>query len=81
MADGEEGFGLPGTPAEPEAKELQAEAKQDAQLGATSKSPTSPQAAFTQQVSGAPLLPARRWFIRVFPPFSPRFFFFFSWLF
>lgn len=77
MADGEEGFGLPGTPAEPEAKELQAEAKQDAQLGATSKSPTSPQAAFTQQVSGAPLLPARRWFIRVFPPFSPRFCFFF----
>ncbi|NXV06540.1 TBX5 factor, partial [Cettia cetti] len=49
MADGEEGFGLPGTPAEPEAKELQAEAKQDAPLGATSKSPTSPQAAFTQQ--------------------------------
>ncbi|NXR81877.1 TBX5 factor, partial [Pycnonotus jocosus] len=49
MADGEEGFGLPSTPADPEAKELQAEAKQDSQLGATSKSPTSPQAAFTQQ--------------------------------
>ncbi|NWR46535.1 TBX5 factor, partial [Regulus satrapa] len=49
MADSEEGFGLPGTPADPEAKELQAEAKQDTQLGATSKSPTSPQAAFTQQ--------------------------------
>ncbi|NWZ37334.1 TBX5 factor, partial [Brachypodius atriceps] len=49
MADGEEGFGLPSTPADPEAKELQAEAKQDTQLGATSKSPTSPQAAFTQQ--------------------------------
>ncbi|NXU39359.1 TBX5 factor, partial [Drymodes brunneopygia] len=49
MADSEEGFGLPSTPADPEAKELQAEAKQDTQLGATSKSPTSPQAAFTQQ--------------------------------
>uniref|UniRef100_A0A8C3PLD2 T-box transcription factor 5 n=1 Tax=Calidris pygmaea TaxID=425635 RepID=A0A8C3PLD2_9CHAR len=49
MADSEEGFGLPTTPADSEAKELQAEAKQDAQLGATSKSPTSPQAAFTQQ--------------------------------
>ncbi|NXQ30572.1 TBX5 factor, partial [Alaudala cheleensis] len=49
MADGEEGFGLPGTPADSEAKELQAEAKQDTQLGASSKSPTSPQAAFTQQ--------------------------------
>ncbi|NXO00819.1 TBX5 factor, partial [Rhinopomastus cyanomelas] len=49
MADGEEGFGLPTTPADPEAKELQAEAKQDPQLGATSKSPSSPQAAFTQQ--------------------------------
>ncbi|NXP68509.1 TBX5 factor, partial [Chloropsis cyanopogon] len=49
MADSEEGFGLPSTPADPEAKELQAEGKQDTQLGATSKSPTSPQAAFTQQ--------------------------------
>ncbi|NXM32072.1 TBX5 factor, partial [Oxyruncus cristatus] len=49
MADSEEGFGLPTTPADSEAKELQAEAKQDTQLGATSKSPTSPQAAFTQQ--------------------------------
>ncbi|NXK48498.1 TBX5 factor, partial [Chauna torquata] len=49
MADTEEGFGLPTTPADSESKELQAEAKQDTQLGATSKSPTSPQAAFTQQ--------------------------------
>ncbi|NXJ98800.1 TBX5 factor, partial [Corythaixoides concolor] len=49
MADSEEGFGLPTTPADSEAKELQAEAKQDTQLGATSKPPTSPQAAFTQQ--------------------------------
>ncbi|XP_064889922.1 T-box transcription factor TBX5 isoform X1 [Columba livia] len=49
MADSEEGFGLPTTPADSEAKEHQAEAKQDTQLGATSKSPTSPQAAFTQQ--------------------------------
>ncbi|NXK94608.1 TBX5 factor, partial [Formicarius rufipectus] len=49
MADSEEGFGLPTTPADSEPKELQAEAKQDTQLGATSKSPTSPQAAFTQQ--------------------------------
>ncbi|XP_010718860.1 T-box transcription factor TBX5-like [Meleagris gallopavo] len=49
MADTEEGFGLPSTPADSEAKELQAEAKQDPQLGTTSKAPTSPQAAFTQQ--------------------------------
>nr|XP_009673225.1 PREDICTED: T-box transcription factor TBX5 [Struthio camelus australis] len=49
MADTEEGFGLPTTPADSESKELQAETKQDTQLGATSKSPTSPQAAFTQQ--------------------------------
>lgn len=50
MADSEEGFGLPTTPADSEAKELQADAKQDTQLGAPSKPPTSPQAAFTQQV-------------------------------
>lgn len=71
MADSEEGFGLPTTPADSEAKELQAEAKQDTQLGATSKSPTSPQAAFTQQVrTQAPLS---------FPLalFSPLFFAFF----
>ncbi|NXL88430.1 TBX5 factor, partial [Alectura lathami] len=49
MADTEEGFGLPSTPADSEAKELQTEAKQDPQLGTTSKAPTSPQAAFTQQ--------------------------------
>ncbi|NXJ71904.1 TBX5 factor, partial [Rostratula benghalensis] len=54
MADSEEGFGLPTTPADSEAKELQAEAKQDSQLGATSKSPTSPQAAFTQQGCRSP---------------------------
>lgn len=71
MADGEEGFGLPGTPADSEAKELQAEAKQDTQLGATSKSPTSPQAAFTQQVSThAPVLQPRGCLILlVFSPF------------
>lgn len=70
MADGEEGFGLPGTPADPEAKELQAEAKQDTQLGASSKSPTSPQAAFTQQVRArAALLQPRHSFISLFPPF------------
>lgn len=70
MADSEEGFGLPGTPADSEAKELQAEGKQDTQLGATSKSPTSPQAAFTQQVSSpAPLLPPRPSPVPSFPPF------------
>lgn len=71
MADSEEGFGLPTTPADSEAKELQAEAKQDAQLGATSKSPTSPQAAFTQQVrTQAPL----SFPLIFFPPFSLPFF-------
>ncbi|XP_019362163.1 PREDICTED: T-box transcription factor TBX5 [Gavialis gangeticus] len=49
MADTEEGFGLPNTPVDPESKELQSETKQDSQLGASSKSPSSPQAAFTQQ--------------------------------
>lgn len=71
MADSEEGFGLPTTPADSEAKELQAEAKQDSQLGATSKSPTSPQAAFTQQVrTHTPLsYPLALYFL-----FSPSFF-------
>ncbi|NXE51011.1 TBX5 factor, partial [Casuarius casuarius] len=50
MAESEEGFGVPAAPADAEPKELQAESKQDpAQLGAASKAPTSPQAAFTQQ--------------------------------
>lgn len=70
MADSEEGFGLPTTPADSEAKELQAEAKQDTQLGAASKSPTSPQAAFTQQVRTHAPLPLA--FICV-SPFSRRF--------
>ncbi|NXI23239.1 TBX5 factor, partial [Sterrhoptilus dennistouni] len=75
MADGEEGFGLPGTPAEPEAKELQAEAKQDAQLGATSKSPTSPQAAFTQQgMEGIKAFLHERelWLTRMFPSYKVK---------
>ncbi|XP_074868495.1 T-box transcription factor TBX5 isoform X2 [Carettochelys insculpta] len=49
MADAEEGFGLPGTPADAESKELQSESKADSQLGAGSKPPSPPQAAFTQQ--------------------------------
>ncbi|NWZ67188.1 TBX5 factor, partial [Acrocephalus arundinaceus] len=75
MADGEEGFGLPSTPADAEAKELQAEAKQDSQLGATSKAPTSPQAAFTQQVSAAPLSLQPRSVVPpvpLFPSLCPR---------
>lgn len=60
MADTEEGFGLPSTPVDSEAKELQAEAKQDPQLGTTSKAPTSPQAAFTQQVRSGPQPPPPR---------------------
>lgn len=72
MADSEEGFGLPTTPADSEAKELQAEAKQDTQLGATSKSPTSPQAAFTQQVrTQAPLSFPLALFPPLFFAFSP----------
>ncbi|NXF66380.1 TBX5 factor, partial [Ciccaba nigrolineata] len=72
MADSEEGFGLPTTPADSEAKELQAEAKQDAQLGATSKSPTSPQAAFTQQVrTHAPLSLPLALYFSLFSAFSP----------
>ena len=57
MADTEEGFGLPSTPVDSEAKELQAEAKQDPQLGTTSKAPTPPPAAFTPQVRGGPQPP------------------------
>ena len=72
MADSEEGFGLPTTPADSEAKELQAEAKQDTQLGATSKSPTSPQAAFTQQVrTHAPLSLPPTLFFSLFSAFFP----------
>ncbi|KAL4646491.1 T-box transcription factor TBX5 [Arapaima gigas] len=48
MADTEEGFVLPGTPSEPDPKELQNDSKQETQLGASSKSP-SPQTTFTQQ--------------------------------
>ncbi|NWW89452.1 TBX5 factor, partial [Rhynochetos jubatus] len=73
MADSEEGFGLPTTPADSEAKELQAEAKQDTQLGATSKPPTSPQAAFTQQVSThTPLFPRLILLFPLFSAFSPQ---------
>ncbi|KAG8455676.1 hypothetical protein GDO86_001752 [Hymenochirus boettgeri] len=49
MADTEEAYGMPDTPVEPDPKELQCETKQDNPIGATSKTPTSPQAAFTQQ--------------------------------
>ncbi|KAM8962320.1 T-box transcription factor TBX5 isoform 2-T2 [Pelodytes ibericus] len=49
MADTEEAYGLPDTPVEADPKELQCDPKQDSQLGASSKTPTSPQAAFTQQ--------------------------------
>ncbi|KAL8180448.1 UNVERIFIED_CONTAM: hypothetical protein K2H54_024320 [Gekko kuhli] len=52
MADAEEGFGLPATPVESETKELASEGKPDSQLGASSKQPASPQAAFTQQTLG-----------------------------
>lgn len=51
MADTDEGYGMPDTPVEADHKELQCDPKQDSQLGASSKTPTSPQAAFTQQVS------------------------------
>ncbi|XP_073486416.1 T-box transcription factor TBX5 [Aquarana catesbeiana] len=49
MADTDEGYGMPDTPVEADHKELQCDPKQDSQLGASSKTPTSPQAAFTQQ--------------------------------
>ncbi|XP_063310775.1 T-box transcription factor TBX5 [Pelobates fuscus] len=49
MADTEEAYGMPDTPVEPDPKELQCDPKQDSQLGGSSKTPTSPQAAFTQQ--------------------------------
>ncbi|XP_069475323.1 T-box transcription factor TBX5 isoform X2 [Ambystoma mexicanum] len=49
MADSDEGFGLPDTPVDSESSELHPDSKQDSQLGAGSKAPSSPQAAFTQQ--------------------------------
>ncbi|MGH0147717.1 UNVERIFIED_CONTAM: hypothetical protein FKN15_017524 [Acipenser sinensis] len=48
MADTEEGFGLPSTPSDSDSKELQAENKQESQIGISSKSP-SPQTTYTQQ--------------------------------
>lgn len=50
MADADEGFGLAHTPLEPDAKDLPCDSKPESALGAPSKSPSSPQAAFTQQV-------------------------------
>ncbi|KAK1156635.1 T-box transcription factor TBX5-A isoform X1 [Acipenser oxyrinchus oxyrinchus] len=48
MADTKEGFGLPSTPSDSDSKELQAENKQETQIGISSKSP-SPQTTYTQQ--------------------------------
>lgn len=53
MADADEGFGLAHTPLEPDAKDLPCDSKPESALGAPSKSPSSPQAAFTQQVRRA----------------------------
>ena len=50
MADADEGFGLAHTPLEPDSKDLPGDSKAESSLGAPSKSPASPQAAFTQQV-------------------------------
>lgn len=50
MADAGEGFGLAHTPLEPDSKDLACDPKAENALGAPSKSPASPQAAFTQQV-------------------------------
>ncbi|XP_055963975.1 T-box transcription factor TBX5 [Sorex fumeus] len=49
MADAEEGFGLAHTPLDPDSKDLSCDSKPEGALGAPSKSPSSPQAAFTQQ--------------------------------
>ncbi|XP_073078726.1 T-box transcription factor TBX5 isoform X4 [Manis javanica] len=49
MADADEGFGLGHTPLEPDSKDLPCDSKAENALGAPSKSPSSPQAAFTQQ--------------------------------
>ncbi|XP_055003062.1 LOW QUALITY PROTEIN: T-box transcription factor TBX5 [Sorex araneus] len=49
MADAEEGFALAHTPLDPDSKDLSCDSKPEGALGAPSKSPSSPQAAFTQQ--------------------------------
>ncbi|KAG8504630.1 T-box transcription factor TBX5, partial [Galemys pyrenaicus] len=49
MAEADEGFGLAHTPLEPDSKDLPCDSKPESALGAPSKSPASPQAAFTQQ--------------------------------
>ncbi|XP_029475142.1 T-box transcription factor TBX5 isoform X3 [Rhinatrema bivittatum] len=49
MADAEEAFGLSDAPIDSECKEHLSDTKQENQLGASSKAPSSPQAAFTQQ--------------------------------
>ncbi|XP_029426456.1 T-box transcription factor TBX5 isoform X2 [Nannospalax galili] len=49
MADADEGFGLAHTPLEPDSKDRSCDSKPESALGAPSKSPSSPQAAFTQQ--------------------------------
>lgn len=52
MTDAEEDFGLPATPVvDADTKELAGNGKPETPLGGTSsKQPSSPQAAFTQQV-------------------------------
>lgn len=59
MADSDEAFGLAHTPLDPDSKDLPCDAKPESALGAPSKSPSSPQAAFTQQVR-SPRGPRRR---------------------
>lgn len=54
MADADEGFGLAHTPLQTESKDLPCDSKPESALGAPSKSPASPQAAFTQQVRRPP---------------------------
>ncbi|XP_025789413.1 T-box transcription factor TBX5 [Puma concolor] len=51
MADADEGFGLAHTPLEPDSKDLPCDSKPESTLGAPNKSPSSPQAAFTQQIT------------------------------
>ncbi|RXM96912.1 T-box transcription factor TBX5 [Acipenser ruthenus] len=65
MADTEEGFGLPSTPSDSDSKELQAENKQESQIGVSSKSP-SPQTTYTQQLS------CLVFFRRMFPSYKVK---------
>nr|XP_004611259.1 unnamed protein product [Sorex araneus] len=72
MADAEEGFALAHTPLDPDSKDLSCDSKPEGALGAPSKSPSSPQAAFTQQRCNNSISPHPCFPRRMFPSYKVK---------